>query len=72
MRRGEVWTAAGAAGSAGEPRPVAIVRDDRFDQTASVTVCAFPTDPTDAPLLRLPVEPSERNGLRLDTPVKGA
>lgn len=64
MRRGEIWTAAGATGYVGKPRPVAIVQDDRFDQTASVTVCAFTTDPTDAPLLRLPVEPSEQNGLR--------
>jgi mRNA interferase MazF len=32
--------------------------------TDSVTVCAFTTGPTDAPLFRLPVEPSEGNGLR--------
>lgn len=48
----------------GRPRPVAIVQDDRFDATESVTVCAFTTDPTDAPLFRLPVEPDEINGLR--------
>jgi mRNA interferase MazF len=29
-----------------------------------VTICGFTTDPTDAPLFRLPVEPTERNGLR--------
>ncbi len=64
MRRGEIWTAAGGKDYAGKPRPVVIVQDDRFDATASVTVCAFTTDPTEAPLLRLPVEPNERNGLR--------
>jgi mRNA interferase MazF len=32
--------------------------------TDSITVCAFTTDPTDAPLFRLPVEPNESNGLR--------
>jgi mRNA interferase MazF len=64
MRRGEIWTAAGGKDYAGKPRPVVIVQDDRFDATASVTVCAFTTDPTDAPLLRLPVEPNEQNGLR--------
>jgi mRNA interferase MazF len=64
MRRGEIWTAAGGKDYAGKPRPVVIVQDDRFDATASLTVCAFTTDPTDAPLLRLPVEPNERNGLR--------
>jgi len=41
-----------------------ILQDDRFDMTGSVTVCAFTTDPTDAPLFRLPIEPSEGNGLR--------
>jgi mRNA interferase MazF len=41
-----------------------IVQDDRFDATKSVTICAFTSDPTDAPLLRLVVEPNETNGLR--------
>ncbi|HVM04575.1 MAG TPA: type II toxin-antitoxin system PemK/MazF family toxin [Acidimicrobiales bacterium] len=64
MRRGEVWTAAAGSGYAGKPRPVVIVQDDRFDATASVTVCAFSTDLTEAPLFRLRVEPDELNGLR--------
>jgi len=41
-----------------------ILQDDRFDMTDSITVCAFTTDPTDAPLFRLPIEPSQSNGLR--------
>ena len=41
-----------------------ILQDDRFDMTDSITVCAFTTDPTDAPLFRLPVQPNEANGLR--------
>lgn len=64
MRRGEIWTAAAGSGYAGEPRPVVIVQDDRFDATGSVTLCAFTTDATEAPLLRIPVQPDERNGLR--------
>ena len=64
MRRGDIWTVAGSTDYAGKPRPVAIVQDDSFDATDSVTVCAFTTDNTDAPLFRLPVEPNERNGLR--------
>ncbi len=64
MKRGEIWTVAGGKEYAGKPRPVVILQDDRFDMTDSVTVCAFTTDPTDAPLFRLPVEPSEANGLR--------
>ena len=63
MKRGEVWTVSGA-GYAAKPRPAVIVQDDRFDATASVTVCVFTTDATEAPLFRLPVTPSDRNGLR--------
>lgn len=63
MKRGEIWTAAAGSGYAGKPRPVAIIQDDRFDATDSVTVCAFTTDPTEAPLIRLPVAPDEQNGL---------
>lgn len=63
MKRGEVWTASGGAAYAGKPRPVVIIQDDRFDATTSVTICAFTSDPTDAPLVRLPIEPSSTNGL---------
>jgi mRNA interferase MazF len=63
MGRGEVWTVS-AGGYAGKPRPAVIVQDDRFDATASITVCVLTTDPTNAPLFRLPVSPTEANGLR--------
>ena len=65
MRRGEIWTVAGGKDYAGKPRPAVIIQDDRFDATASITICAFTTDTTDAPLIRLPVEPTEKNGLRM-------
>jgi mRNA interferase MazF len=64
VRRGEIWTAAGGKDYAGKPRPVVILQDDRFEKTASVTVCAFTTDPTDAPLFRLLIKPSAANVLR--------
>lgn len=64
MKRGEIWTVAGSKDYAGKPRPVVILQDDRFDETASITACAFTTDPTDAPLFRLLIEPSASNGLR--------
>jgi len=64
VRRGEIWTAAAGSGYVGKPRPVAIVQDDRFDATASVTVCAFTTDPTDAPLFRLPIDADDVTGIR--------
>ena len=63
MRRGEIWTVAGGAGYLSKPRPVVIVQDDHFDATDSLTVCAFTTDPTEAPLFRLPIETSDTNGL---------
>ena len=64
MRRGDIWTVSGGKRYAGKPRPVAVLQDDRFDATESIAICAFTTDETDAPLFRLAVEPSERNGLR--------
>lgn len=63
MKRG-VWTAPAGSGYARKPRPAVIVRDDRFDTTASVTVLAFTTDPADAPLLRLLVEADKVTGIR--------
>lgn len=64
MKRGEIWTVAGGGDYAGKPRPAVILQDDRFSGTASITVCAFTTDPTDAPLFRIEIEPDEENGLR--------
>lgn len=64
MRRGEIWTVAAGTGYAGKPRPAVIIQDDRFDATDSIVICPFTTDPVDVPLLRLSVEPNERNGLR--------
>ena len=64
MKRGEIWTAAAGSGYAGTPRPVVIIQDDLFDATASVTVCAFTTDMTDAPLLRIPVDADDTTGIR--------
>ncbi len=63
MKRGDIWTVAGGKDYTGKPRPVVIVQDDSFDATASITVCAFTTDQTDAPLFRLSLDPNERNGL---------
>ncbi|MGH3421870.1 MAG: type II toxin-antitoxin system PemK/MazF family toxin [Streptosporangiaceae bacterium] len=62
MRRAEIWTVSGGADYTGKPRPAVIIQDDHFD-TDSVTLCPFTTDPTDAPLFRLLIEPDQRNGL---------
>ena len=63
MKRGELWTAAGGKHDAGKPRPVLIVQDDRFDATSSITVCPLTSDPTEIPLLRVPLDPNVSNGL---------
>jgi mRNA interferase MazF len=63
MKRGDIWTVSGGAHYVGKPRPAVIVQDDDFDATQSITICVFTTDPTEAPLFRLPIEPNDRNGL---------
>lgn len=64
MKRGEIWIVAGGSDYAGKPRPAVILQDDAFDATASITICPFTTHAVDAPLICLPIEPSDRNGLR--------
>ena len=64
MKRGEIWTVSGGPDYTGKPRPAVILQDDAFDVTASVTLCPLTTHFVDAPLIRLTVEPSDRNGLR--------
>jgi mRNA interferase MazF len=65
MKRGEVWTVSGGKDYAGKTRPAVIVQDDHFDATASITICAFTTDPTEALLFRPAIEPNDENGLRM-------
>jgi mRNA interferase MazF len=64
MKRAEIWTVAGGPDYAGKPRPAVILQDDAFDGTGSITLCPFTTYLVDAPLIRLPVEPSTKNGLQ--------
>lgn len=63
MRPGEIWTVAARGAYTGKPRPALIMQDDHFGATTSLTICALTTDPTDAPLLRVSIEPDELNGL---------
>jgi len=65
VKRGDVWTVAGGPDYTGKPRPAIILQDDAFDVTASITICPFTTHALDAPLMRLPIEPSAQNGLRV-------
>lgn len=64
MNRGEIWTVAGGSHYAGKPRPLAILQNDRFSGSESVTGCPLTTVNIDGRLFRVPVFPDERNGLR--------
>lgn len=63
MRRGDIHIAAARGVYAGKPRPVVVVQDNRFDATASVTVCPLTSDPVEAPLSRIAVEPTTATGI---------
>jgi mRNA interferase MazF len=69
MKRGDIWTVAGGPDYAGKPRPAVVLQDDAFSATGSVTICPFTTHLVDAPLMRLAIEPSDRNGLRQPSPL---
>lgn len=69
MIRGEIWTVAGGAAYAGKPRPALIIQHDAFDANGSIVVCPFTTDSTKAPAFRIPVKPSDRNGLKVPSQV---
>jgi len=64
MKRGEVWTLSAGQAYMGRPRPAVILQDERFEAIDSITLCAFTTDATEAPLFRLPVRPTAMNGLQ--------
>jgi mRNA interferase MazF len=44
---------------------VAIIQDDSYDATASITVCGLTSSDIDAPIARPAIEPTEANGLRV-------
>lgn len=45
-----------------KPRPALIIQDDRFRDVGSLTVMPLMQPLSDAPLLRIPAEPSARTG----------
>jgi len=66
MKRGEIWTMAGGSGYTGKPRPAVIIQDDCFPETLSIAVCPLTSQPIDAPILRILIDPTPtpENGLR--------
>ena len=63
MRRGDLVTIA-LQGPYGKPRPALVVQSDLFDEHPSVTVLPITSELRDAPLFRVPIKPSEANGLQ--------
>lgn len=63
MKRGDICVAAARGSYTGKPSPVVIIQDDRFDVTASVTVCPLTTNDAEAPLIRIPVDATSVTGI---------
>ena len=65
LRRGTVVTVASPGVYSGKPQPAVVVQADRWLQAhPSVTLCPLTSTLRQAPLVRIGVEPSSRNGLR--------
>jgi len=65
LRRGTVVTVASPGVYSGKPRPAVVVQADRWLQAhPSVTLCPLTSTLAEAPLVRLPVQPTARNGLQ--------
>ena len=62
MTCGDLVTVA-LRGDQGKPRPALVVQSDQYGELGSVTVLPITETLIDAPLLRIPIEPSEQNGL---------
>ena len=63
--RGTVVTVVSPGVYSGKPRPAVVVQADRWLQAhPSVTLCPLTSTLVEAPLVRIAVEPSPRNGLR--------
>ena len=62
MRRGDLVTIA-LQGDLGKPRPALVIQSDLFDAHPSITILPVTGELRDAPLFRIPVQPSASNGL---------
>lgn len=63
MRRGEVWTVAGGGEFLTKPRPAVILQNDLYDDLSTISVCLLTTRQEQGPPIRIPLEPTTRNGL---------
>lgn len=63
MTRGDFVTVA-LQGDFGKPRPALVIQSDLFDDHSTVTVLLVSATLVDAPLLRVTVQPEQKNGLQ--------
>lgn len=63
MKRGSIVTVA-LQGDFGKGRPALVVQSDLFAGHPSVSVLLVSSEIVDAPIIRIEIQPSERNGLR--------
>ena len=62
MNRGNIITVV-IQGDYGKPRPALVIQKDSFNALNSITVLPITTTIIDAPLIRITVHPSSKNGL---------
>ncbi|MDP1774078.1 MAG: type II toxin-antitoxin system PemK/MazF family toxin [Methylobacter sp.] len=62
-RRGDLVTIA-LQGAYGKPRPALIIQSDLFAEHPSVTILPVTSELRGTPLFRIPIKPTESNGLR--------
>jgi len=68
VKRGELWTVSGGI-YAQNPCPALIIQDDLFEASESVTLLPLTSHLTDAPILRLTVEPGDLTGLERESQI---
>jgi mRNA interferase MazF len=68
VNRGELWTVSGGT-YAQKPRSALIIQDDLFAASESITLLPLTSHLTDAPLLRLTVNPSPLTGLEQNSQI---
>jgi len=63
MRRGDLVLVS-LPGDYGKPRPALVIQSDLFAEIPSLTLLPMTSEILEAPLLRITIEPTGRNGLQ--------
>lgn len=63
VKRGDIVTVS-APGDYGKPRPAVVIQSDKLRSVDSVLVALMTSTLRDAPLFRLPLQPTSTNGLK--------